>query len=670
MLENDTASFYYWGVNGEHYSPHNASFGLATMRAGRYAGVRAKATVGPPYDDSAHISVGAVFSSVALNCSGNRLVITVDTCSDLRCSGVERMGVSVVGHSALAGSVSGANVTDHVMAFDLSAVEGSKITLQFELSGGAALYSFGFAKATTADNAQTSLKADDVPASSSLPAPLLAASATPAQILSRARYTASLVSFDSQPVVSFLGGNSGFLFAFNPSWIAASDATAGREGLLVRVQNCSATGTNPDGSAWNFLQNCGVGKDSGHCSGGPGGTRGSPGSASRLAFGQLLANGTFGHIGEDSVVFGPHNASDARGTEDPRMVYDSALKLYWLLYTCYGRGGGVELCLASARDPTRVGAAGGWVRHGPVGVGSGSKSGALLLSATPADPKTPHVLIWGAGEISITTSASVTGPWAPSVPFMNSTVWGNRKVEAGPPPLQLSDGNLIFFHNSWRNASASRGELADVYEPAWVVLNGSSPSQILARAPEPLWRPSKEPWMTGHPSTAALPVACNTPEVAFVEAAHPVAGATDSFRLFFGGADAVVGTAVVHIALKVDDEDHEPLQSSTGSAPTGSDFAGCYRNLAEFQAWLVHGGAHVHRPGPAPLMASRSTPSTGMEICRRRSAALRCVLGKSQRPALPLYSSRWVAPHRIYLNLAPTPLSLCLSVHCAMAASD
>ena len=37
-----SASFFYWGVNGEHYAPHNASFGVATVPKGRYVGLRAR----------------------------------------------------------------------------------------------------------------------------------------------------------------------------------------------------------------------------------------------------------------------------------------------------------------------------------------------------------------------------------------------------------------------------------------------------------------------------------------------------------------------------------------------------------------------------------------------------------------------------------------------------
>ena len=49
-----------------------------------------------------------------------------------------------------------------------------------------------------------------------------------------------------------------------------------------------------------------------------------------------------------------------------------------------------------------------------------------------------------------------------------------------------------------------------------------------------------QPWMQGlHPYT------CNVPQVAFLEAAHSVADKPDTYRVYFGGADAVIGTAVV-----------------------------------------------------------------------------------------------------------------------------
>lgn len=140
------------------------------------------------------------------------------------------------------------------------------------------------------------------------------------------------------------------------------------------------------------------------------------------------------------------------------------------------------------------------------------------------------------------------------------------RASSGPSSLTPSSSRQIFFHNSWHSPEASKGELQKVYEPTWLVLDGEDPRRILARAPVPLFDGSKAApggaisrrqapsssamWMRGHPSTKAEPVVCNVAEVAFLEAAHPIEGAgvgEDLFRVYFGGADAVVGTAVVRI---------------------------------------------------------------------------------------------------------------------------
>ena len=53
------------------------------------------------------------------------------------------------------------------------------------------------------------------------------------------------------------------------------------------------------------------------------------------------------------------------------------------------------------------------------------------------------------------------------------------------------------------------------------------------------------PWLLGK-----SPYTCNVANVAFVEAAapEPSDSGADRFRIFFGGADAVVGTAVVEVS--------------------------------------------------------------------------------------------------------------------------
>ena len=195
------------------------------------------------------------------------------------------------------------------------------------------------------------------------------------------------------------------------------------------------------------------------------------------------------------------------------------------------------LCLATSRDPT---SSTGWLQRSVVFPGR-SKSGALLLRETG-----PHFLYWGAGKIHITSSSDPANWTRQGEEFIVSTAfegWAqqNTGVESGPPPMQLSDGNYLFLHNSW---SFNRTQYAVAgYQPAWVIINGSDPTQIIARAPQPLWSPQREPWMEGK-----APWTCNVDNVAFLEAAHPT-NTKDEFRVYFGGSDTVVGSAVIKISV-------------------------------------------------------------------------------------------------------------------------
>lgn len=347
-------------------------------------------------------------------------------------------------------------------------------------------------------------------------------------------YSARLVSFAERPVLSFVDGSSSFAQVFNPSYVVPSNGTAGRAGLLARTQNCSAL-------------------PGGRCVG----CHGTGAYASVLTFAESLGAGgdRFAHVDGASVVFGPHDASDDYGTEDPRLVYDGATALYYLFYTCFNSGKSslprVSLCLATAKDPTRR--AGGWVRHGTVGFGANSKSAALLLGEASARaegeagpgaaPRAErlHHLFWGAGTIRVARSTNLTRwPSAGDV-LLNRTLWGNPHVEAGPPPLRLSTGDFVFFFNSWTRWPP--GGTAG-YEPGWAVLSGADPTRIVAQASAPLFEAAREPWLTGN-----APYTCNVPNVAFVEAAvaEPSSG-PDTFRIYFGGADSVVGTALVQLS--------------------------------------------------------------------------------------------------------------------------
>jgi predicted GH43/DUF377 family glycosyl hydrolase len=262
---------------------------------------------------------------------------------------------------------------------------------------------------------------------------------------------------------------------------------------------------------------------------------GSSDKASVLTFASMLADGTFSPVSAASVVFGPSDASDSWGTEDPRIAYNAADGLYYMFYTAYN-GSAIFLSLATSPNPTAAG--GGWKRLGAVFPSQpGSKSAALLLAA--AGSGSPHHLYWGDSSIRVATSPDPSRWPNPGEVLLapRPDAFDSLLVEAGPPPLRLSTGDVLFFYNS---ASLGWPAVGSAYHVGWCVLDGDDPTRVKQRSSEPLLSPA----FAFENGTALY--ACNAPDVVFLEGATPLGG--DAFRVFFGGADAVVGSAVIQVS--------------------------------------------------------------------------------------------------------------------------
>lgn len=102
------------------------------------------------------------------------------------------------------------------------------------------------------------------------------------------------------------------------------------------------------------------------------------------------------------------------------------------------------------------------------------------------------------------------------------------------PRSPFSTGDFIFFHNS---ANATH----NCYHPGFVILDGADLGSYVQRSSEPLLSPVYD-WEIG-----AAPAECNVGCVVFLEAARAVPGEVDTFDVFFGGSDAVIGTARVRV---------------------------------------------------------------------------------------------------------------------------
>jgi predicted GH43/DUF377 family glycosyl hydrolase len=312
-----------------------------------------------------------------------------------------------------------------------------------------------------------------------------------------ADYSVNLIYLPADPILSYLDNTTSFPQSFNPSFVEASPGTNGVRGLLVRSQNCSFTPGQC--ISCNGLN---------------------PFRGSVISFAKQRDDGSFE---KPYLVFAPSTPSEDMGTEDPRIKYDPISGLYHLFYTCYSSGPDGGLCHAVTTDPSTP-FPGKWVRYGTMWKG---KSAALLLMPAP-----PHYLYQGDSNINLWKTTDLFNYTLLNSSFIvpRPDKFDSFLVEAGPPPLFLSDGNIIFFHNS-ANATMH------AYHPGFVIINGSDPTQILQRSETPILSPTRD-WEIG-----SYPAECNVANVVFLEAAAPVDGMIDTYDVWFGGSDAVVGTA-------------------------------------------------------------------------------------------------------------------------------
>ena len=170
-----------------------------------------------------------------------------------------------------------------------------------------------------------------------------------------------------------------------------------------------------------------------------------------------------------------------------------------------------------------------------------SKSGAALLRKDGTS-----YLYWGDTNITIAKSNNGIN-WTDISTFITtrSNNFDSNLVEAGPPPVLLSDGNYLFIYNSARAGYPSIKPGWDLqYNIGFVILNGTNPTQILQRAEKPIFSPVLD-WEVGN---ATSPVSL-TPNVVFCEGLIPLPDAVDKFLFVYGAANTTVGIGVIHVTF-------------------------------------------------------------------------------------------------------------------------
>lgn len=245
----------------------------------------------------------------------------------------------------------------------------------------------------------------------------------------------------------------------------------------------------------------------------------------------------------------PHGGSaNLWGAADPRIARHPVTGEYFLTwdnctFNCEPHR---TTMLSTTFDPFNNSA---WTFHGPLLGAKAPYSGgaSLLMRDAP-----PHFAFVGnsntANSIALATSqdgiswALVTSPtpWMSGRPGM----WDAAGVAAGPQPHPLQNGDYLFIYNI---------DTGFPYHPSplgrcavgWAILNGTDPSQIIARADEPLLT-AVFPWETcgGESGKGAYPK-CQEPEVVFSTGMKPLGN--DEFLILYGAADSVVGAASIKV---------------------------------------------------------------------------------------------------------------------------
>lgn len=285
------------------------------------------------------------------------------------------------------------------------------------------------------------------------------------------------------PILDFLDGSSAWEFSYNPAFLPGHKASpAVPDGLFVRVQNGSAA---------------------------PAGSCGPPASASFVAF-AAFSDGIHVQRLSNRVLFKPEMTPWEQTAEDPRVVYDAAHGRWIMTYTANGlvtEGSKPPMNrhqgIATSRDPLS-GSKNAWVRHCSAAspcLEPGLKSGAMLLRDTA-----PHYMfVYDLRKNCPTNPGSVcrhttvaTSPDALRWSLTNQTLlprrpgmWDAGLIEPGPPPLQLANGNYLFFYNGATLPNDRQ------YHVGWAVLAAADPSKVLQRSAAPLLSWTDRSWMVG-----------------------------------------------------------------------------------------------------------------------------------------------------------------------------
>ncbi len=235
-----------------------------------------------------------------------------------------------------------------------------------------------------------------------------------------------------------------------------------------------------------------------------------------------------------SPVLAPHDASDARGVEDPRVVELGGA--FYMTYTGYGDGQD----LTGLPRPVRSGESGvlpilpmvarsenllTWERLGPIVRGEDNKDHVLFPRQIGGRFVAFHrrrPQVWLAHSDDLVTwreeeMAPIFGP-------RPENGWESNKVGANGPPIETEHGWLMLYHGT---------DADNVYRFGLCLLDLDDPRRVLSRPREPIFEPQEMWELRG-----------DVPNVVF-SCANPVVEGV--VYLYYGGGDHVIGLATCRL---------------------------------------------------------------------------------------------------------------------------
>jgi len=227
-------------------------------------------------------------------------------------------------------------------------------------------------------------------------------------------------------------------------------------------------------------------------------------------------------------VLEPHDGSDSRGVEDPRVVEIEGV--FYMTYTAYGRefhgqgtpthaGGGILPMIARSHNLIV------WERLGPIVRGEDNKDHVLFPRRirgryAALHRRWPQVWLAYSDDLCTWREAEMQPLFGPRP----EGHWDSKSVGANGVPIETEQGWLLLYHGYDQD---------HVYRFGACLLDLEEPHRLIRRPRDPLFWPQELWELRG-----------DVPNVVF-SCANPVVNGT--VYLFYGGGDHVIGLATCRL---------------------------------------------------------------------------------------------------------------------------